>query len=336
MDWQQAHQTHGYADNARSSAAFMSDQATGYGIQEAYHDTYLTVPVRQEYERSTTADSACSLTAKAPSLKRRSCDHERDASELTRTGSKRAKRPVAGTRAERTDGEYFCTYPGCDRKFDRLCETKKHFKAKHTPLQLKPHGCTIDGCDFRGMWPKDIRRHWKQKHGVLSPTDIMLSTSDIPPPPDASYEGTLATSPSQMTPIEEEKTRTPTMATLAQAFSMLKRLRIRSQSIDDSANKYIMVTKDGDNFRDVDVTGADTSESLVQRIKSTLDVPTSEMSNATVHRWYRRGAENHLTRQALLSLVSKSADSEGALRLFFKLPQAVLPPAHTDSYSAVR
>ncbi|KAK4629219.1 hypothetical protein CLAFUW4_07635 [Fulvia fulva] len=259
MNWQQAIQPDGYAnDTTDLSGLFPSEQATGYSTQDVFLGTFLKVPV--QYERSTTFDSACSLPSRTPGLKRRSCDHEREheATDLVRTESKKAKRHVAGTRAEKTDHGYFCTHPDCDRTFDRLCEAKKHFKAKHTPLQLKPHGCTIDGCDFRGMWPKDIRRHLKQKHGVVSPTmptAIAVDTMNMPTM-NVSYEGALANSPLEITPIEEEKQKAPNMATLAQAFSMFKRLRIRSQSSDDTPNKLIMVTKDQKNFRDVDVTGA--------------------------------------------------------------------------------
>ncbi|KAK8090113.1 hypothetical protein PG997_005074 [Apiospora hydei] len=80
-------------------------------------------------------------------------------------GFKKESSPVVETRPEdisqggKPENYHACTETGCDKKFQRPCELKKHLK-RHS----KPYGCTFQNCSKRFGSKNDWKRHENSQH----------------------------------------------------------------------------------------------------------------------------------------------------------------------------
>ncbi|KAK8048531.1 C2H2 type zinc finger domain protein [Apiospora phragmitis] len=84
---------------------------------------------------------------------------------LKEFGFKKESSPVVETRPEeisqdvKPENYHACTESGCDKKFQRPCELKKHLK-RHS----KPYGCTFQNCSKRFGSKNDWKRHENSQH----------------------------------------------------------------------------------------------------------------------------------------------------------------------------
>ncbi|KAK8042008.1 hypothetical protein PG993_006531 [Apiospora rasikravindrae] len=118
-------------ETSLSSALYENDEPQSLGA-EAKVSTY---------------DESISPTSK------RECEKQEESSPVVETRTEDISQGV------KPDNYHACTESGCDKKFQRPCELKKHLK-RHS----KPYGCTFQNCSKRFGSKNDWKRHENSQH----------------------------------------------------------------------------------------------------------------------------------------------------------------------------
>ncbi|KAK8036069.1 hypothetical protein PG991_002142 [Apiospora marii] len=109
--------------------------------------------------------SSLQLELKDPDKRRKLVEALQMQGILEEFGFKKESSPVVETGSEdvsqgvKPENYHPCTEPGCDKKFVRPCELKKHLK-RHS----KPYGCTFQNCSKRFGSKNDWKRHENSQH----------------------------------------------------------------------------------------------------------------------------------------------------------------------------
>ncbi|KAK8083571.1 hypothetical protein PG996_002352 [Apiospora saccharicola] len=109
--------------------------------------------------------SSLQLELKDPDKRRKLVEALQMHGILEEFGFKKESSPVVETRSEdvsqgiKPENYHPCTESGCDKKFMRPCELKKHLK-RHS----KPYGCTFQNCSKRFGSKNDWKRHENSQH----------------------------------------------------------------------------------------------------------------------------------------------------------------------------
>jgi hypothetical protein len=137
-----------------------STSTRGYGKQGAGTST------AQQSEVVSVSDiSSLQLDLKDPDKRRKLVEALQMQGILEEFGFKKETSPVTETKPEDTsqnvkpENYHTCTFDGCDKKFQRPCELKKHLK-RHS----KPYGCTFQNCSKRFGSKNDWKRHENSQH----------------------------------------------------------------------------------------------------------------------------------------------------------------------------
>ncbi|KXT10339.1 hypothetical protein AC579_4953 [Pseudocercospora musae] len=192
------------------------------------------------------------------------------------------------SRSRKIEGGFPCR-ENCGQCFDRECDQRKHFERRHFSESYWPHEFLY--CPKKSQYPKDVCRHLAQTHGKTccsKPASDWLEEHSLNPP--------LVQAPSDFQPQPQET-----------------RLRHKTKP-----ERYIMVTTDGSQLVEVDVSDVVSTESLAQKVRDTLGVEIDPV-NVSFSKWSRRQRSQAMDIQQTLDLVTKAADAEGSTRLLVKI-----------------